>query len=166
MYYNLLRKIAADLINASSFLVPKASLKIRSVTHSEHTCVHVAGSEGMMMAKPGWAPPASAEGQVPCRPCTGKGRMMASSPDCLLSSVLYDAWVSNVIPRLTVRSSGHLSGPAHGSQLCSRSCPGGCSLRVIGLSGHRCLSEAPRPGAVDSGRPGCCSDLDQAASSL
>lgn len=63
MYYKHLGKIAADLINSSNFQVPKASLKIISVLRSVNTtCLHLAGSEGIIIAKPEWAPPASSGG--------------------------------------------------------------------------------------------------------
>lgn len=64
MYYNHLGKIATDLINSSSFLVPKASLKIIiSVVCSVNTTyLHLVGSEGIIIAKPEWAPPAFSRG--------------------------------------------------------------------------------------------------------
>ena len=102
MSYNHLGKIAADLINSSSFLVPKASLKIIvSVSRSVNTCLHLVGSEGIIIAKPEWPPPASSSSEM-------AGSMLTlnrDGKDCgcpgkgLQLSVLQDAQTPDVITR-------------------------------------------------------------------
>lgn len=149
MYYNLFRKIATNLINSSSFLVPKASLKIikcrtlskylrpRSRQGGDYNC-KTRMVPSCLLQSVGY-------GSVPAPHRKGEDHSFLPGLSPVLCIIRYldlkcHSW-------LIVPSSGHLSGPAHSSQLCSRSCPGGHSHNIIGLSGHRCLSEAPSSGS-------------------
>lgn len=123
LYYNHLgKKIAADLINSSSFLVPKATLKIISaLCLVSTTCLHLVGSEGIIIAKPEWAPPASSSGGGRFLADPEQEREKAWLPKTV-TCVLRFIWCldATVTTQLIGCSSGHLLCPAHSFVLLRR----------------------------------------------